>query len=245
MITLTLLLAASSALHNGPVRSDEVGSISGKVVWEGERPAPKPDLDIKTEATAGCHDADKMDKTDETLLISEQGGVANVVMTIEVAGAEKKVPEKPVVFDQDGCRFHPHVAVVPVGATLEFANSDQTNHNIHTYAKKNEAINKNVAAAGKLPYALTKAEVIDVKCDIHPWMKGYIVVTDASHYAVSGPDGSFEITGLPAGEYEVSWWHEELGKGKTAKVTVEAGKAATLEHKVSADKKAGGGGRRR
>jgi plastocyanin len=245
MISLTLLLAASAAIHSEPSRNDEVGSISGKVVWEGERPAPRPDLDIKAEATAGCHDADTMDKTDESLLIGEQGGVANVVLTIEVAGAEKKVPAEPIVFDQEGCRFHPHVAVVPVGATLRFANSDETNHNVHTYAKKNDSINKNVAAAGTLDQVLTKAEVIDVKCDIHPWMKGYVVVTDATHHAVTKPDGSFEITGLPAGDYELAWWHEELGKGKTEKVKVEAGKAATLEHKVSAEKKAGGGGRRR
>jgi hypothetical protein len=52
------------------------------------------------------------------------------------------------------------------------------------------------------------------------------------------------LEGLPPGEYELSWWHEELGKGKTEKVKVEAGQAATLTHKVSAEKKAGGGRRR-
>ena len=76
-------------------------------------------------------------------------------------------------------------------------------------------------------------------------MKGYAFVTDATHWAKTAPDGSFEIKGLPPGEYELSWWHEELGKGKTAKVTVEAGKQATLEHKVSAEKKAAAGGRRK
>lgn len=245
MITLSLLLAAGALAPLSPTVGDDLGSISGHVVWEGDRPAPKPDFEYKPEAINGCkHGPEGMDKRDETLLIDAKGGVANVVLTIEVAGAEKKVPTEPVEFDQEGCRFHPHVAVVPVGATLRFANSDETNHNIHTYAKKNQSLNKNVAAAGNLDMLVDKAEVIDVKCDIHPWMKGYVVVTDASHWAVTGADGSFKITGLPPGEYELSWWHEELGKGKTEKVKVEAGKDTVLEHKVGAEKKAGGGRRR-
>jgi plastocyanin len=239
------MLLASSVLGAAaqPALGDEFGSISGKIVWEGERPAPKPDIAMEEKALTGCKH-DKIDKKDESLLIDASGGVANVVLTIEVAGAEKKVPAEPIEFDQEGCRFTPHVVVLPVGATLRFKNSDETNHNIHTYAKKNQAQNKNVAAAGMMDQPLDKAEVIDVKCDIHPWMKGYVVVTEASHWATSGADGSFKISGLPAGDYEISWWHEELGKGKTAKVHVEAGKEATLEHKVSLEKKAGGARRK-
>jgi plastocyanin len=240
MLTLTLLLAGGLSL--APISGDDFGSITGKVVWEGEKPAAKPDHAMDEKALTGCKH-DHVSKKDETLLIDANGGVANVVLTIEVAGAEKRVPAEPVEVDQEGCRFSPHVVVVPVGAMLRFKNSDDTNHNIHTFPKKNDPINKNVAAAGTLDQVLAKAEVIDVKCDVHPWMKGYVVVTDATHYAVSGADGSFKITGLPAGEYELSWWHAELGKGKTEKVKVEAGKEATVEHKVSAEKK--GGGKRR
>jgi plastocyanin len=241
----SLLILASGAVGAAPQppTGDDFGSISGKIVWEGEKPAPKPDIAMEEKALTGCkHDA--INKKDESLLIDANGGVANVVLTIEVAGAEKKVPAEPVELDQEGCHFHPHVVVMPVGATLRFKNSDETNHNIHTYAKKNQAQNKNVAAAGTMDQVLDKAEVIDVKCDIHPWMKGYVVVTDATHWATSGADGSFKIVGLPAGDYELSWWHEELGKGKTAKVHVEAGKEATLEQKVSLEKKAAGGRRK-
>lgn len=245
MLTVTLLLAAASLSNNEPAKSDDLGSIAGKIVWEGEKPAAKPDFELKPEQMTGCkHHEGAIDKRDESLLIDDKGGVANVVLTITVAGAKPTVPTEPIHFDQEGCRFHPHVAVVPVGATVRFLNSDETNHNIHTYAKKNTAMNKNVAPAGNQDQMLDKAEVIDIKCDIHPWMKGYVVVTEATHWATSAADGSFKIAGLPPGDYEISTWHEELGKGKTVAVKVEAGKEATLEHKVSAEKKAGGGGRR-
>jgi len=244
MITLTVLAATVLGGAATPTNNDELGSISGKVTWEGEKPDPRPDITIEEKASQGCiHDA--ISTKDETLLIGADGGVANVVMTIEADGVERTIPTDPIVVDQHGCRFDPHVQVVPVGATLRFANSDETNHNVHTYAKKNQAINKNVAAAGELDQVLDKAEVIDIKCDIHPWMKGYVVVTDATHYAVTGADGSFKLAGLPPGDYTVSWWHAELGKGKTESVTVTAGAEASLMHEVSAEKKASKGRRRR
>jgi len=246
MISLSLLMAAA-ALGAGPASApagDSFGTISGHVVWEGDKPAAKPDLAIDDKAATGCkHPADGMDKKDDSLLVDDKGGVANVVITLTIDGAEKKVPTEPVVLDQMGCRFHPHVAVVPVGGTLRFANSDDTNHNIHTYPKKNEAMNKQVAANSNLDVKYDKAEVIDVKCDVHTWMKSYVVVTDANFFAVTGKDGSYKLEGIPPGDYELTWWHEELGKGKTDKVHVEAGKVATLDPKVGAKKEAAGGRR--
>ena len=248
MNSLTFLLAASLfAPPSNEVPSDETGTITGQVMWEGERPEPKKDLamdDPKT--TEGCKHGEggALDKKDDTVLIDEKGGVANVVLTIEVKDFERTVPTDPILFDQEGCRFKPHVAVVPVGGTLRFDNSDDTNHNIHTFAKKNTSVNKNISGGTNFDQVLDKAEVIDIKCDIHPWMKGYVVVTDATHYAISNVDGTFKIEGLPPGEYELAWWHEEFGKGKTEKVKVEAGKEASLVHKLSAKKKEGGAKRR-
>src|ERR1051326_3402621 len=149
MLTLPLLLAASalSARPADPVASlpasDGTGSISGHILWEGDRPAPKPDLPVDDKAITGCkHGPEGMDKKDDSVMIDDKGGVANVVLTITVDGMEKKAPTEPVKLDQQGCRFHPHVVVVPAGGTLRFANSDDTNHNIHTYPRKNDAINK-------------------------------------------------------------------------------------------------------
>ena len=255
MNSLTILCAAgvaalgasATSVSNESAKNDDTtGAIVGKVEWEGERPEPKPKLTIKEKETVGClHGGDGVDDQDHSLLIDGNGGVANVVLTIEVDDFELKLPEEPIAIDQKGCRFKPNVVVVPAGATLRFDNSDDTNHNIHTFARKNQAVNKNVAGGTTLDLKLDRAEVISVKCDVHTWMKGYVVVTEATHWAVTLADGSFAITGLPPGEYKVSWWHGQLGKGKTDTVKVEAGQQTTLNHKVSATKKKSGGRRRR
>lgn len=249
MKSLLLLFAAGVPALNASETTakvdDTTGSIVGQITFEGERPEPKPALEMKEDATTGCVHSNGMDKQDRSLLISDKGGIANVVVMVEVKGEKPMVPSEPIVFDQKGCRFQPHVAVVPVGATLRFDNSDETNHNIHTFARKNDAVNKNISGGTNFEQMLDKAETIEIKCDIHPWMKGYIVVTDATKYAVTDAEGNFRLEGLPPGDYKVSYWHEELGKGKTEAVNVEAGAEAALMHKLGAGGKKKGGGRRR
>ncbi|MEM7309886.1 MAG: carboxypeptidase regulatory-like domain-containing protein [Planctomycetota bacterium] len=238
-----LLASNSNNESPGPV-NPPMGSVAGKVMFEGDRPKALPDLAPKEEELKGCHhDGHAMDKSDRTLLIDDKGGVANVVVLIEVKGAEVKPRTEPIVMDQRSCRFEPHVQVARVGETVRFLNSDGTNHNIHTYAKKNKNINNNVAGGSNYDMTVEKEEMIKIGCDIHPWMGSYLVVTEATHFAISKADGTFQIPDLPAGTYKAEYWHETLGKGK-ADVTVEEGKAASLEIKLSAAKKKKGGRRR-
>ena len=239
---LLLIACAAVAAALTPATNDEAadefGSIKGTVVFEGKRPEPKPDLKPTEEESKGCIHGDvTIDKEDRSLLIAEKGGLANVVLTIEVKGVEAPMPEGPVVIDQSGCRFEPHVVILPVGATLRFDNSDETNHNIHTFSRKNQDLNSMVAPATNLERGFDKAETFFVKCDIHTWMRGWVVVTKATHWDRSAADGSFEIKDLPPGTYEVSWWHETLGKGKSAEITVTAGAAAGLDLMLEAKKK--------
>ncbi|MFT5289228.1 MAG: plastocyanin [Planctomycetota bacterium] len=263
MKTLIILgLAATSALAlpkneapAGPQTADAgaatpaavTGSITGTVVWDGDMPKPLAPFAIKETEINGCHHNEEggIDTADRSLLIDKDSkGVSNVVFFLELDGVEPVVPEEAFVFDQDGCRFEPHVVVVPVGASVSYKNSDETNHNIHTYSRKTTPVNRNVAAGDTLPQLLEKAETFEVKCDIHPWMKGYIVVTDASMSQISSGTGTFTFSDVPAGKYKLSWWHEKLGKGKTEEIEVKAGAATPLEVKVK-EGKAGGGRRRR
>ena len=221
----------------GSSRGPSAGTIKGKVEFEGEKPESKP-LQITAEASKGCCPAGvEMDMTDESLLIDEKNGLANVVVTITVEGQKPAVPEKPVELDQKMCKFEPHVLVVPVGGKMEFLNSDEVSHNIHTYPLKSTGINQMVSAKGRLPQTLDKAETIKVACDIHTWMSSYVVVTEASAWDVTAADGTFEISGVPPGKYTLELWHEKLGKGKQEITVAEDGSADAGVIKMGLEKK--------
>lgn len=220
-----------------------VGEAAGRAVLEGAAPEAKP-LVIEAEKAKGCvPDGGAMDTTDQSLLVSKDGGIANVVIEVSVEGQTAKVPEKPVHLDQSKCRFEPHVVVIPAGTTVEYLNSDAVSHNVHTYAKRNDSMNKTIAAGGKESQKYEKSDQIEVKCDIHPWMNSHLIVTGAPFYAVSDADGKFALAGLPAGTHKVDYWHEKLGKGKAEITVKDDGTTDGFEIKLGGEKK--GGGRRR
>lgn len=233
----------SSTAYIVPVATsddDVTGTVTGKIVFEGKEKPEMGELPMTEEQTAGCGEVDAMDRSK---LVDENGGIANVVVFVEVKGTEMKLPEEPIKLDQKGCRFEPHIMFVPVGATVEYCNSDEVSHNVHTYPKKNKDINKTIVAGGSTTQTLDKTDTIKIACDIHPWMTSYLYVTDTPYVAVTAADGSFSIAGLPAGEHKVEIWHESFGKGKGEAIVKEDGTCEAIEIKMGEEKK--GGGRRR
>ena len=227
-------------------RSEVAGTVAGTVSFEGELPKIKPHVISAESAKGCCASGESVDDTDVSLVVdAKTKAIANVVVALTVKGQEVKVPETPFMVDQQKCRFSPHMTVVPAGSTVVFNNSDTVSHNIHTYPVKNEGINRTVAAGKSTQQVLKVAEPVKVACDIHPWMGGYVYVTGATHWAVTGADGTFSLANVPAGDYKLEIWHEKLGKGSGTATVKADGSCDAVEIKMGAKKKGRGRGRGR
>ncbi|MCB9915308.1 MAG: hypothetical protein H6828_09180 [Planctomycetes bacterium] len=220
------------------------GKVGGRIVFDGDAPEVEP-LKIGEDQSKGCTDEGaKVDATNRTLLIGKDKGIANCVVTIEVADAKVNVPKEAIELDQMQCRFEPHVIIIPEGATVLYKNSDKVSHNVHTFATKNKSFNQTIPAGASQEQTMEKAEAVQLKCDIHPWMQAYMFVADTNYADLTGTDGGFTIEGLRPGEYKIEVWHETLGKAKGTVTVKEDGSSERVEIKMSA-KKEGGGRRRR
>jgi plastocyanin len=209
-----LLAAAVVCGGFGPVSADEWGTLKGRFVLGGDAAAPAPLTVDKDVQVCGQHKL-----VAEELVVGEGKGVANVVVFVrdksvkvkpELAAAAKEA--KPVL-DNQNCRFEPHVLFVQAGQELVIKNSDTVGHNSNIATVKNAPSNNLIPAGGEVKATFTKDEAVpaQVTCNIHPWMKGWIVVRDNPYAAVSKADGSFEIADLPAEEVELQFWHEKAG----------------------------------
>lgn len=197
-----------------PEKLTERGTIKGKVTYAGTIPERK-----KIEITKDVNICGKVPHYNEDLLVSEDRGLANVVVGLsEVQGGKSLEPwGTEFELNQNGCLFMPHVLLVPVGMKVKIQNSDGILHNIHTYSEKNRSINKAQPGFLKIvSISFDKPEIIRVACDVHNWMNGYIVVVDRSYYAVTDANGNFDLVDVPAGNYILEYWHETLGKQNMA-----------------------------
>jgi hypothetical protein len=159
------------------------------------------------------------------------GGVADVLVYVKsgISGTYPP-PAEPVLLDQQGCDYTPHMLGMVAGQQLKIRNSDDTLHNIHPRPTVNQEFNVGQPRKGmESTKTFDKPEqLIPVGCDVHPWMRAYISVLPHPFFAVTKEDGTFEIKGLPAGEYEVEAAHGRL-KTAVGKVSVKDGEAAKLD----------------
>jgi hypothetical protein len=201
-------------------------SITGKVSFEGTPPAAEK---VKVTADPKCA-ALHPGGLERSVVQVKDGGLANVFIYVKsgVSGSFP-APSSPVILDQHGCNYTPHIVAMQAGQTLTIRNSDDTLHNIHPRPTVNTEFNIGQPRKGmESTRTFDKPEVwIPVGCDVHPWMRAYVAVVPHPFFAVTGEDGSFEIKGLPAGDYEIEAVHEKLER-QSQSITVKDGEAATL-----------------
>ena len=161
-------------------------------------------------------------------LAVDDGKLAGVHVRVRSGSAGKhRPPASPIVIEQKGCEYLPRVAGAMAGQPLVVKNADATLHNVHGYVGDESWFNRSQPKGS--PELRQKdlggaGEVFTLKCDVHPWMRAYIPVTDHPYFDVTDADGTFAIRGLPAGTYTLEAWHPTLGL-KSQSVTVGASPA--------------------
>ncbi len=218
VLTIVLCVACFTRM----VAAQQWGDLTGKFVYDG--PVPKP---AKLNVTKDVEVCGKHPLVDETLVVADDGSLANVVVYLrgvfDKAGKveTKKIKvhpdfestSEPVKFDNKNCRFEPHVLAVRTGQVVILGNADTVGHNTNLQPLGDQPINPLLPAAGTIEYKFRRAQTVGVpiSCNIHPWMKGWIVPRDNPYVAVSGTDGTFKIEKLPVGELEFVAWQEQGG----------------------------------
>lgn len=224
-LTVTAWRSAPEPVPTGAVRGTV--SLDGAVRYTATPPEPTP-IDMSSDAF--CAAAHTTPVSQSPVVVGAQGGLRNAVVFVQegLAPARHVVPQEPVVLDQRGCIYEPHVVALRAGQTLLIRNSDATLHNVHVTARTNRGFNIGQPIRGiESRRVLDRAEIgITVACDIHRWMGGAIAVFDHPYFAVTDDHGAFSLDGLPPGEYVIQVWHETLGT-RSQRVTVTAGGQAT------------------
>ncbi len=199
-------------------------TVTGTVIFDGKAPALRP---LAMDAEPVCmkmHGGKPV--ANEMLALGTGNTMGNIMVWVSKglpAGKTYPAPKTPVVLDQHGCQYVPHVMGIMVGQPYRILNSDGILHNVHTLPKINPAFNRGQPATVKeVTTSFPKPEgMFQIKCDVHPWMSAYMGVFTHPFYSVTKTDGKFTISGLDAGTYEITAWHEKLGT-QTATVTVGA-----------------------
>jgi plastocyanin len=169
------------------------------------------------------------EKESEDLLLSPANGIRNAVASLQNPPAGVKTEtETRVTMDQKQCVFVPRVIIVPAGGTVEFLNSDRLLHNVKSAGKENPPFNRAQPHARSISFTFKKAETLRVDCDLHSWMRGWVVVAEHPFYAITNEQGEFILDNVPPGKYNLQIWHETLGSATQQVVVGEGGATVTV-----------------
>ena len=204
--------------------SIDAGTLKGHVKYDGKAPKKKK---LRMDADPVCGSSHSSPVLSENFKMASDGSMAEALVYLKNVKYSGGVPSEPAVLDQKGCIYLPHVFGMVAGQELLIKNSDATLHNIHSMPKVNKEFNfamPKVVKEKKATFSKSEPDPFYIKCDVHPWMKTWVLVSDHPYFAVTDAKGNFSIDGIPAGTYEVVCWQEKFGKRTlTAEVTIGEG----------------------
>ena len=230
---ITLIVFAALAILTFPRSTRAAGAesntgalVRGLVRFEGKVPAAKV---VNMTSDPVCAKQHSSPVVTQEVATDARGDLQNVIVFVADGLGDRTFdpPSQPAVVEQKGCMYEPHVMAVRAHQTLELVNDDATSHNIHPQPANNREWNKAEPPGSKMEDSFAREEIaIPVKCNVHPWMKGYIAVFKHPFFAVTAKDGSFDLRDLPPGTYTIKAWHEKLG---TESQTVSIGATESKE----------------
>lgn len=209
---------------------EPTGSVRGTIELKGK--APEREV-LRRDSDPVCAAVEK--KSDA--LIVTKGKVAGVLVRIKNGSFGTRFsspPTLPAVITQHECTYEPRVTGIVARQRVIIKNADATYHNVRATSDGNHVFN--LSQAANTPDLVrddfaTVGAVVSLRCDVHPWMNGYVVAQDHPFFAVTGEDGKFELKNVPVGSYELETWHPILG-ASSLKVKVTKNKATAAKVKL-------------
>lgn len=150
----------------------------------------------------------------QALLLSADGGVKNAVISIKEDFKDALFPKKEErVIDQKNYHFEPHILLVEPSMSFDVTNLDPVAHDVRIFKEDEMLTRFEIEESGNpVKRKLDEPGIYTLRCGLHKWMHGFIVIQRHPFYAVSAHDGAFTLKNVPAGKYTLQIWHETLGE---------------------------------
>ena len=246
LTTLVTGLVLSNFAAASEPGDDAWGQLKGQIVVKGDVPASQPEDIANSPDKATCLVDGKV-PADDNIVVDEDGGLRDVFVMMYLGRKEEQPDYHPsfkelkesqtLSIDNVKCRFEPHALFVRTGQKLTLKNSDPIGHNCHIITFNNEH-NINLPPGGSMDLVLEHSEKVpgEVKCDVHKWMDGVLMVRDNPYVAITDAKGNFIIENIPAGKWKFQFWHKKVGYLKTLGVDgKKVGRRGEVEFEISAD----------
>lgn len=204
------------------------GSLMAKVNFDGEAPEPE------TFDASGNDECGVDEIKSRKVVVNDNGTLKNVVVAVKSGPSGLDLSSSDVELTQKGCMYQPHVVTAKAGQTITIGDQDQGLHNVRGSNEDGKQLfNLQTFKNNSKDVTIDNAGRVGLECDVHPWMQGWIYVTDHGAASVTDKMGEASLENLPAGDYTLEIWHEEYGT-KTESVTIEKDKESSVSVTFSA-----------